>query len=247
MRDSFVVYTEYADIISELSDAQAGMLFKAIMQSQIDNEPDIDDLAVRLVYMTIKKQIDKCHENYDKTKKARSEAGKEAMKRRWNKEQQISSGSDVITDDNKNNKAITDDNKNNNNDNVNVNVNVKDKNNILSCKSEYQYKEVIEYLNTKAGTAFKDQSKDTRKHIKARFDDGFSLDDFKTVIDKKVAEWRGTDMEKYLRPQTLFGTKFESYLNQKNVKQVGKIEPFTQRAYDYDAMERELLRKQGVQ
>ena len=80
--------------------------------------------------------------------------------------------------------------------------------------AEYPYKAICDRLNTLSGTAFKDKSKDTRKHIKARFEEGFTLEDFFTVIDKKVAEWRGTDMEKYLRPSTLFGTKFESYLNQ---------------------------------
>ena len=34
------------------------------------------------------------------------------------------------------------------------------------------------------------------------------------AIDKKVAEWQGTDMSKFIRPQTLFGTKFDGYLNQ---------------------------------
>lgn len=81
-------------------------------------------------------------------------------------------------------------------------------------KPKYPYKEICERLNEFAGTAFRDKSKDTRKLIKARFEDGFTLEDFFTVIDKKVAEWRGTDMEKYLRPSTLFGSKFESYLNQ---------------------------------
>ena len=52
-----------------------------------------------------------------------------------------------------------------------------------------------------------------QKHIKARLSEGFTIEDFKTVIDKKCAEWLGTDYEQYLRPQTLFGTKFESYLN----------------------------------
>ena len=44
--------------------------------------------------------------------------------------------------------------------------------------------------------------------------DKYVFDDFKTVIDKKAKEWKGTSMEKFLRPDTLFGTKFESYLNQ---------------------------------
>jgi hypothetical protein len=44
-------------------------------------------------------------------------------------------------------------------------------------------------------------------------EDGYTLDDFKAVIDNRCGHWKGTDMEQYLRPETLFGTKFEGYLN----------------------------------
>lgn len=81
------------------------------------------------------------------------------------------------------------------------------------------YKEIINYLNEKAGTNYKHTSRKTQELIRARTNDKFTVDDFKAVIDKKVAEWKGTDMEKYLRPETLFGTKFEGYLNQKISKQ----------------------------
>lgn len=77
------------------------------------------------------------------------------------------------------------------------------------------YSEAIDYLNQKAGTKYKSSSKNTTKHIKARINDGYTLEDFKTVIDKKCSEWLNTDMEKYLCPDTLFGSKFEKYLNQK--------------------------------
>lgn len=95
---------------------------------------------------------------------------------------------------------------------------------ILSDKSDstrpvYPYREIIEYLNSKAGTNYRYNSKDTRKHIKARFDEGFTLDDFKRVIDIKVADWlNDPKMAKYLQPSTLFGVKFENYLNQKIVQ-----------------------------
>ncbi|MCV3324949.1 conserved phage C-terminal domain-containing protein [Pediococcus pentosaceus] len=75
-------------------------------------------------------------------------------------------------------------------------------------------KEIISYLNEKAGTKYRASGSKTQRLIKARFNDGFNDEDFKKVIDIKVAEWSGTDMAKYLRPETLFGTKFESYLNQ---------------------------------
>mgnify|MGYP000855915684 CR=1 FL=1 len=78
------------------------------------------------------------------------------------------------------------------------------------------YKAVIDYLNQKCKTNYRATTDKTKKLISARINEGFSLDDFKKVIDIKAAEWTGTDFEKYLRPDTLFGTKFESYLNQKN-------------------------------
>lgn len=75
--------------------------------------------------------------------------------------------------------------------------------------------DTINYLNNVTGSNYKPSTSSTKKLIKARIKDGFKLEDFKVVIDKKYNEWAGSDMEKYLRPETLFGNKFESYLNQK--------------------------------
>jgi uncharacterized phage protein (TIGR02220 family)/predicted phage replisome organizer len=77
--------------------------------------------------------------------------------------------------------------------------------------------EVIDYLNDKLGTRYKYTSAKTVPHIKARVNEGFTVDDFKMVIDKKFSDWKGTEWEKYLRPETLFGTKFEGYLNERRV------------------------------
>lgn len=76
------------------------------------------------------------------------------------------------------------------------------------------YKEIIEHLNLRTSSNYRHSTNKTKDLIKARFNEGFTLDDFKIVIDKKSVEWMNTDMQKYLRPETLFGTKFESYLNQ---------------------------------
>lgn len=76
-------------------------------------------------------------------------------------------------------------------------------------------KYIVDYLNQKTGKEFRYKTPKTQKLINARFAEGFSVDDFKTVIDKKCAEWLRSDMERYLRPETLFGTKFEGYLNEK--------------------------------
>ena len=94
-----------------------------------------------------------------------------------------------------------------------------DKNiNILSSKLDHENDiiiEIIDYLNFKCGTNYKSSTTKTKKLIKARLNEKFTLEDFKTVIDKKTKEWKGTEYEKFLRPETLFGTKFEGYLNQK--------------------------------
>ena len=91
----------------------------------------------------------------------------------------------------------------------------KEKEKEIEIDNKYNVEDILAYLNQKLKTNYKTTTKATISKIKARVNEGFSLDDFKTVIDKKCDEWIGTDMEIYLRPDTLFGTKFESYLNQK--------------------------------
>lgn len=76
-------------------------------------------------------------------------------------------------------------------------------------------KQIIEYLNMRTGKNYKATTKATREKIRARMREGFTADDFRHVIDIKAAEWMNTEQEKYLRPETLFGTKFEGYLNQR--------------------------------
>ena len=81
------------------------------------------------------------------------------------------------------------------------------------------FAEIIGYLNVKTGKAFKDTSKATRSLIRARMAEGYTVDDFKRVIDNKAASWlNDPKMDAYLQPSTLFGkTKFEGYLNERPV------------------------------
>ena len=92
-------------------------------------------------------------------------------------------------------------------------------------KDIYIVDQVVDYLNQKTGKAFRSTTDKTRKLIKIRLKEGFSLEDFKKVIDIKTAEWgRDPKMCEYLRPETLFGTKFEGYLNQKGGSSIEQIE-----------------------
>ena len=79
------------------------------------------------------------------------------------------------------------------------------------------YSEVLKYLNQTLDSKFRD-TKTFKSLINARTKEGATLDDFKTVIDKKYSSWKNTEWQKFLRPQTLFGTNFDSYLNEKEIK-----------------------------
>lgn len=75
-------------------------------------------------------------------------------------------------------------------------------------------KQIIEYLNQRCGTRYSYSADYVKKNINARLRENHTIEEFYEVIDKKYEEWQGTEMEKFLRPQTLFGTKFENYLSQ---------------------------------
>ena len=96
--------------------------------------------------------------------------------------------------------------------------NFKDNNIINNKTNNIDYKYIVDFLNSKADTNYKHTTGKTQSLIRARMNEGFTLEDFKQVISNKCNDWKGTDFEKYLRPETLFGTKFESYLNSKTKK-----------------------------
>ena len=88
--------------------------------------------------------------------------------------------------------------------------------------------QVIEYLNQNAQTTFEKKGKNIEL-ISARIEEGFTLGDFKCVIDKKVRDWKGTDWAAYLRPITLFAkTKFENYLNGAEKRTTNNFQKFAE-------------------
>lgn len=92
------------------------------------------------------------------------------------------------------------------------------KHNNLDIKSNINiYSLIIKNLNEKVGTNYKATTKKTVQLIDSRIKEGYTVDDFIKVVNIKCEEWVGTELEKYLRPETLFGNKFEGYLNQKPI------------------------------
>ena len=108
--------------------------------------------------------------------------------------------------------SVTNSNSNSNN-NIDLNNIYIVENQENEKQEQIPYQEIIEYLNGKTGKQYRYTTPKTRELIKARWKEGFSLNDFKKVIDNKTLEWKNTKWENYLRPVTLFSTKFESYLN----------------------------------
>ena len=98
---------------------------------------------------------------------------------------------------------------------------------ISTNNTNSEVSEIVSYLNEKAGKNYKASSRRTAELIRARMREGFTVSDFKRVIDNKVSDWKPRkEMEQYLRPETLFGTKFEGYLNEnrsgtRQVKRLG--------------------------
>ena len=138
------------------------------------------------------------HQNIDGLDRIREQTRKRVAKYRENQKQLPCNvtGNDTVTDGN-----ATEEEKE---EEEEIDINI--------------YSSIINYLNKKANTRYRVNNKKTKTLIKARLNEGFTEDDFIKVINNKVKEWINTDMEKYLRPETLFGTKFEGYLNQKEVK-----------------------------
>lgn len=119
------------------------------------------------------------------------------------------------------------------------------------------YSEIIAYFNSKANTSYKSTTKKTQGLIKSRILEGFTKEDFFKVIDTKIHEWINSDMQKYLRPETLFGNKFESYLNQKAIERKVPNGNYTSNnskrfnnnvgsSQNHNDIETEILRAQGA-
>ena len=112
------------------------------------------------------------------------------------------------------------------------------------------YEKIIDYLNRKTDSHFRPTTKSYRKLIKARYNEGFTDMDFKTVIDKKCAEWlQDGNMVQYLRPETLFSSKFATYLGQRNTGSIPRrnfgSKP-VRRATDWNAVEARLNANENV-
>ena len=250
-KNSFVIYHNYRDTLEDLTDEQVGILFRAIFDYEIDKKEPSFNGELKMAFRFIKKDLDlnsdkytsicernrmnglkggrpknpknpdgfsKTQRNPETPKKADNDNDNDydndyILERKKERKKDIGQSLDDVQHSLISNNLIS------NNNNIN-NIN----------------KEIIDYLNEKAKTKYR-QVESNYKHIQARVSEGFTLDDFKTVIDKKCQEWIGTEFERYLTPETLFRpSNFEKYLNQKIIKTQNPKEA-TKREYSKEELD----------
>ena len=184
-RKSFVLHKDSLDILPDLTDEQAGKLFKAIHAYQIDDESSLDQIT-KMVFLPFKNQFIRDDEKYLETCERRAVAGSKGGKQ---KVANASKCKQKVA-----NLADSDSNSDSDSDSDSVN-------------------EVIKHLNITINSKYKTSTKSHVENISARLKDGHSVDDLKLVITSKSKEWLGTEMAQYLRPSTLFQAgKFQGYL-----------------------------------
>ena len=192
MKKSFILYYDQFELIDELDAEQRGMLLWHLYK---DSSPeDIEDKFMRLVYKSIKRSINRDNEKYENIcERNRINGLRGGRPPKEPKKPTGLSGNPNNPSEPK--KADSDSDSDSDKD---------------ICRR------IVDHLNLKTGKEFKTKTKATKAHINARLSEGFTEEDFKTVIDNKCDKWLSDpEMSEYLRPQTLFGTKFESYLNDK--------------------------------
>lgn len=212
--NGFTIYREYFDLVTLLpSKEEQGELVLAIWDYMFcDKEPTTLNESQMKIFRNLKRPLDKSKKRSLSGSMTNSNNNQEENKRESKQNQNQNKNKS-----NKNQNKIKKETQQVVNVYVNDNVNV---NNLekIGYGEEKPLKTIIDYLNEKTKSNFKYRAKATQQKINARLNEGYNLDDFIVVIDKKVKEWTGTEFEKYLCPETLFGTKFEKYLNQKEVK-----------------------------
>ena len=209
----FPCFHSYRRRTKNLTDQEVGRLFRALLEySETGEAPELTGRE-SIAFDFIADDIDRARERYDDSCRKNAEN----VKKRWSKEdtseyERIQSyENDTVEYDRI--RPHTKDTKAKEKEKAKANAKAKEKkiDNALLAQAAAQ---IIGRLNEQTGANYRPDSKATQAKIHARLAEGYTVEDFVAVIDKKCAEWlHDPKMRAYLRPETLFGTKFESYLN----------------------------------
>ena len=218
--NGFTIYKEYYELITLLSEKEQQELLLAIMRYMFEDIIPILNERQTKIFNNLKRPLDTAKKNSKRRSKKESNENQMETEEEPNENQ-----NKTKRKPNQNQKG----NQTKTHQDVNVIVNVnKDVLEKIECEEEKPLvtddvdslteitKKVIDHLNKRNNSNFRSTTKTTKQKINARLNEGYKLDDFITVIDKKCKEWKNTEFEKFLCPETLFGNKFEKYLNQKD-------------------------------
>lgn len=212
MRDSFVFYRSFINAIRKIKRAEDRLtLYDAIADYALDDVDPGEDVSeiIAVLMETIKPQIDANNNRY--------ENGKKGGRPKKDNKKPVVSELKTSGFETENHRFLN--SKPNVNVDVDSNSNVEGEDNGSGSQANADdalslSEKIISYLNEKTGSRYSADSKSTAKKILGLIDEGYTEADMKTVIDKKCADWLYDDnMREQLRPSTLFGAKFEEYLN----------------------------------
>lgn len=189
-KKSFVAYCDWLESFEELTDEEAGRLAKHLFRYVNDLDPEAPDKITKMCFIPIKQSLKRDLVKYEERAERARLNGAKGGRPKTQKTQSVISEPKKPDSDNVN-------------DSVNDSVNV-----------------IVSYLNSRVGSSFKASTDKTKRMINARLKEGFTVEDFKQVIETKAEEWENDPKFcKFLRPETLFSNKFESYLNQQQAGQ----------------------------
>ena len=242
-KQSYVMYKDWNALFTSLSKEDAGELIQAISMYQSGViEINISNCALNAIFEMFRSRFDKDDKKYQDTCDSRANAGSKGGQAKSNNAKQnvANLANDSFAKQNVANLADKD-NEHDKDIDKGLKENIYSRAGTTTCvesepetisdtkvephpkkpkktketKADTEATDDIDYLNAKTGSSYRATTEANVKPIRARLNDGFSVEDCKKVIDIKAGQWLNTEQSKYLRPETLFRpSKFEGYLNE---------------------------------
>lgn len=215
-KGNFLLKKSEKEVFDKLTNEDAGRLIKGVFDYVTTGKSNLEGY-LQIIFIPIKNDIDENENSYIK----RCETNKVNGSRGGAPKGNQNAKKRETTENNQSVEKTTENNMKNHISYITNHKSLESKKGVIGGKEE-TFKKVIAHLNEVTGSSFKYTTKSTQQKINARLNEGYKLDDFIVVIDKKWMEWKETEFEKYMCPETLFGTKFEKYLNQNVSQNQGK-------------------------
>ena len=203
-KDNFLVNLDDYQAVRNFSNEDAGKLFHTICRYSLGEEiGDLED-KIQVAFNFFKNRLDKYRKKWEKTRNERIKSGKLGGLAKQANANFAKQNKQTVA-----NVAVS--------DNVNVCDSVSVNDNKKKASPSDEIITILEDLNkrTKSKKGFSPLAQSNQNLIKARMSEGFTVENFITVNEKKVKQWlHDPEMSKYLRPATLYGNKFDGYLNE---------------------------------